>query len=581
MAKRDLMMRADGKHGQALPRDPPGANGKLGQALPEGGGHCGEALGAMSEEPAPQYDRLALAMHDHGEATMECFIKHQMMVILQPFVGHIKEVDVNISHFEERLNATEKDLLANGKCVEQFKADLSSFRSDLKRTESNIAAAHDEAEACMKRDELLEQSVQQANSLSQRIHEQVVDIEAIMPELRRGLANQESESQSMRANMDRINDYVSKDLKRTLDRLSNELKDHQSVQGATASEIEKLRRDHAHHDHILVETRQAVEQGRAQSAGLQKSVELLREGEAHLGSRLEGWKNQWSKLHPAVEDMKKENACLRQHYDHHEATIFAMQRDFHTTFQLVEELRGKSEKAGIDLDNIREILDETRQGLNSTQIHLSKTNQSLGATQTGLQRAENDLQKAANKIEGLDTRHVRLSHCLDQTNSAMGELTRDFKRTTGTVQSLHHEVQKAHDTLSATRNQVDDAHAGLQGLRTNLGRSNDTIKKLEHGVQLCRAGFSGLQRGFVETGSHVTNQKLTLPKLSTPSPKSCCPTPRGPLTDLDTTTLRGTNSTGDTLNSFSDETLRFSTRRNTPSSSCYEDQLAQKLLSQA
>jgi len=45
--------------------------------------------------------------HHKGEASMENFIKHQMMAILQPFADHVQELDAHLTKLSEDLQQTD------------------------------------------------------------------------------------------------------------------------------------------------------------------------------------------------------------------------------------------------------------------------------------------------------------------------------------------------------------------------------------------------------------------------------------------------------------------------------------------
>eukprot|EP00927_Polykrikos_kofoidii_P065652 TRINITY_DN61382_c0_g1_i1.p1 TRINITY_DN61382_c0_g1~~TRINITY_DN61382_c0_g1_i1.p1 ORF type:complete len:529 (+),score=83.72 TRINITY_DN61382_c0_g1_i1:94-1680(+) len=526
----------------------------------------------MAESLESQRSDLASTAREHGEATMESFIKHQMMIILQPFVNHIQDVDTQISNVADRVNSTDMKVLGHDKSIGELKAEIVELRSDLKKTDSQIASAHAGVQSCVNREELIQQGMESANGFAQRLHDKLADIDAHVSELQRNLGEQECDNQFLKANVQRTNDLLSNEIKCTLERLGSGLKDLHGSHAGSAAEVDKLRKDHDHHASLLVGTRQVVDQGRLHSAGLQKAIEELREMEAQLSSRLEGWKNQWSKLHPGIESLRKDNARLKQQCEQHESAIFTLQKGNHTSFELVEKLQNRCEKLGGDMSQLGYGLADNCEGLSKVQEQLAKTHDVVEATQSRLQRAESDAQKASTRMDSLDAKHSSVSSSLDKTNTDVSELACDHKVARGTLQCLQHELQKANDTLSIARGHIDGTQAGLQGFKTELARTNEAIKKLDQGVEMCRAGFSGLQRGFVETGSHVANQRLTLPRLPMTSPKGVSsPRDKAVAVSAAANLSSGTLQSASGLDSFGCESARYSSGRtcSTTASSCY------------
>jgi len=76
------------------------------------------------------------------------------------------------------------------------------------------------------------------------------------------------------------------------------------------------------------------------------------------------------------------------------------------------------------------------------------------------------------------------------------------------------------------RSQLEATNSNIYGVRSELGRTNEAVQRLDHGVELCHAGFSGLQKGFAETGNHMSSRPMTLPKLPSGPPGVAMRSPR-------------------------------------------------------
>merc|ERR1712113_601600 len=81
-------------------------------------------------------------------------------------------------------------------------------------------------------------------------------------------------------------------------------------------------------------------------------------------------------------------------------------------------------------------------------------------------------------------------------------------------QSLQRDLDKTNESVSNVRSEIDTANTNFNELRADLTKTIETMNRIDRGVELCHAGFTGMQKGFVETGTHISNKPMTLPKLS-------------------------------------------------------------------
>lgn len=444
---------------------------------------------------------------------MESFIKHQMMVILQPFVDQVQDLDAKIAQLGDRLQRTDNGLANNRAALEATNGDVSELRCGLKESNSKLASLREGIDTCVKNEDMLQQGVEFANGHVARLHQQLEGTEGLVRELQRTSGEGQCELQALRANLQRTSDSVTNDLRRGVDQMGEELFELKCSQSKGTAELEKLKGEVDRNGLLLHDTRKVVDTNTTTTTVLQKNSQEISAREAQLSAKLEGWKQQWSKLHPALEAIRKDTAFLKQGHDHHDSVVHGLQQGYAHTGNLIESLRESHTKLGKDVQSAQQDLSVTQQGVTDLRDGLDRATKFSNDLHTSLQKTEQDLNRTNLKLDGLETRHVALQESFDKTSGAVSELKTEHRKSVSSVQTLHHELEKTNETLCTARNQIDSTNMNLYGLKGDLGRTNDNVQRLDHGVELCQAGFSGLQKGFVETGTHITSRPITLPKL--------------------------------------------------------------------
>jgi len=463
-------------------------------------------------------------MRRSSEVTMESFIKHQMVVILQPFIDHVQSLDAQLTELSDRLELTNTHLEQTNSAVDGAKAELKDMREGLvSRTNDRVKALFEGLERCKQDQEQLQQSLEHANGWLQRMQNQSDSSAVTLPELQRGLGRLEHDVHSLAANLERTDGEVGRAVKQDLARVGSELQELRSKDEKAAAELEQLRRDLERDCQLLRETRQATDANSVNVSHLQKGLGEMTSREAQLGARVEGWKLQWSKISPAIESLRKETAVLKQQGEHHTAVMHGLQQSYATTFGTVEALEGSHGKLRGDLRELREGLTATQRGLDEAHEGLGQATAFSNKLHTALEKTCGDVGRSAARLDSLDARHEALSGGLERAASTVADLSREHRSYAAHVQNLQQDLQRTNETLSTARSQLDAAHSGIQGLKSELGRTNDTVQRIDHGVEICHAGFSGLQKGFAETGTHMSTRPLTLPKL----PRGDLRSPRG------------------------------------------------------
>jgi len=319
--------------------------------------------------------------------------------------------------------------------------------------------------------------------------------------------------QALRANLQRTSDSVTNDLGRGVDKMADELYELKCSHSKGTADLEKVKGEVDRNGLLLHDTRKVLDTNTAATTILQKSTQEITAREAQLSAKLEGWKQQWSKLHPALEAIRKDTAFLKQGHDHHDSVVHTLQQGYAHNGNVVEALRDSHAKLGKDVQSVQQDLNLTQQGVADLRDGLDRATKFSNDLHTSLQKTEQDLKRTNMTLDGLETRHVALQDSFDKTNGVVSDLKADHRKSVSSVQTLHHELEKTNETLCTARNQIEHANMNLHGLKGDLGRTNDNVQRIDHGVELCQAGFSGLQKGFVETGTHIASRPITLPKL--------------------------------------------------------------------
>lgn len=248
-------------------------------------------------------------------------------------------------------------------------------------------------------------------------------------------------------------------------------------------------------------------------ASLQKNAQEGSNREANLGARLECSKQQWAKVETKLEALIKDQAFLKQRCEHHDATIFLLQQADATAFSNVESLQGAHDKLNGEVLALQQKLSATQKDLNDTRDELGKATGFANNLHSGLQKTYHELHKTAMKLDGLESKQTTLADIVEKSNGNLAELTRDHHKSINSMSALQNELEKTNETLSSARGQLDITSGNLHIVKCDLGRTKETVQKLDQGLEHSHACFTGLQKGFEETGIHIARRPSNLPKI--------------------------------------------------------------------
>jgi len=252
---------------------------------------------------------------------------------------------------------------------------------------------------------------------------------------------------------------------------------------------------------------------------LQRHFQDMTAREAQLGARVEGWKHQWSKINPALDALNKDAAQQRQQTEHQDHLIHGLQTAYATTFQNFEALQSAQREDRGELKALNESNTSVLRGLEETREDLGKATSFSNNLHTALERTNGELGLASRRLLSIEGAHGRLNENYERTKGHVGDLLSHHRNTAANMQVIQEDLHRTNDTLSTTRQQLEAAGANLNNIRGDLGRTNENVRRLDHGLEMCNSTFTGLQRGFVETGTHMSSRPITLPRLPAKSPR--------------------------------------------------------------
>lgn len=443
---------------------------------------------------------------------MQDFIKHHMMVILQPVINQVEALHGGFEALTDSLSKTDKDLGDIMNDQKALKANLFDLKDDvIERTNGRIRKLNDAMDRFVANHECLHSMHEDTKGQVRSLHEQLGTVSGAQPGLQRTLQQLGEELQAVRAAGDRTAGELEMYINHPIVQMCSDLQELKKADGRKESDITTLQADLAKKGQALQETKEALDKNVGVTSSLMQEFQDMVEREAQMGARVEGWRHQ---LNPAIDRLRKDASVMQQQLDHYHTVMEGLQQGYATTFSSLEAVEDKHHKLAGFCDGLKENLAGTQSG---------KATSFSNNLHTVLERTMGDLSRTSKKLEGIESRHDMLSEHLVKTTGDLADLVRDHKSSSDSIQVLAQDLRRTNDSLSPTKGQLEATATGLQGMRTELGRTNDAVQRLDHGVELCHAGFSGLQKGIQETGNHMLNRPTTLPKL----PQDRLRSPRG------------------------------------------------------
>mmetsp|Transcript_90611 Transcript_90611/g.142151 ORF Transcript_90611/g.142151 Transcript_90611/m.142151 type:complete len:501 (-) Transcript_90611:24-1526(-) len=450
----------------------------------------------------------------YGEVSMESFIRHHMIVILQPLSEQVQDLEERFNRLAEGVHRSDADAADMLRRLDDNICETSKLQDGLGLANVNLSKARQALGEASERDEMLQTGLELANGFAQRLHNKLELCAGAVPDLQKGLNEIECQMQGLRANVQRTSDTVVIDMQGSLDRMSSELQDMQASHLTERADVGQLRSGLDENSKHLQDMRELFQNVSSRDASLQRGFDELLSRENQMSARVNDWKTQWSKLQPKLEAVTKDTGHLKQLIEHHEGTICRLQQGYATSFSSIEALQKQQVQLGFHVQSLQDSLSGAQRDSNDTREGLCRAKQFSNTLQGGLQKTENEVRRICLKVDGLETKIGNLFNTFEKTNGCVAELSKEHRRSVNSVQSLKLELEKTNENLSCARGQMEATENHLNGLKGEFGRTSEVIQRLDQGVELCQASFVGLQRGFVETGTHISRRPSALPKLT-------------------------------------------------------------------
>jgi len=450
----------------------------------------------------------------HGEVSMEAFVKHQMMVILQPFIEQVQQLDSRIAQAEERSETTDGFLSGLKTELDRSKEVVKDFTSALQKVDGRVDGVKEGLEQSAHNHELLHHGVEHTNGWVQRIQDQLNAVAAEVREVKSIAGCFEQRLDAVEGSLNRTDDHVKLDIEGELAKLGGETQELRRQCGSNSGDLQRFKEEFGHKSELLQETRILVDKNVAAIGGLTRSHDMQTARESEMRKQFDGLKSQWSRLYPTVEAIEKDAKFLKQRLDQHDSLVHTLQQNHATNHSNHEALHGAHDRTWREVQMLSQSVKSTKDLVEENRNALARTSDFANALHAGLDKVCADVITTSSRLEGVDKKYIAMKDGLDKANAMTIEVRGDLRRTASDIAHQRHELEKTHEAMNGLRQLLDSATERLSGLTGDVGLANEAVQRLDTSMELCKAGFSGLQRGFVEAGAHLTSRPLTLPRLS-------------------------------------------------------------------
>jgi len=447
-----------------------------------------------------------------GADSMENFIKHQMMAILQPFADHVQELDAHLTKLAEDLHQTDLNVTSTQKGLESTNGNVLEMRNGLKKTNARLTTVREGLEKCNHNNQLLQQGLEGTNSNVQRINSSLESTIGAVQELQRGLKEADTDIVMLQSDMKKTNEHIDHTVMQGLDRTNGALSDLTTNFTNQCSNIEALKHEIDLRNQFLQDTRHTLEQNNVRTTVLQKHFEELSKQDKELSAKLQDTCHQLTKTQRGLQATDTDVAKLYQALEQNDAATHALQQGHAATSQSLVNLTRAHEKDLANIVFLQKDLVKAHQQLADTENNLSKTTSLANNLHNGLHKTDGELHKTALQLDGLDLKHHALQDSFEKTSGTVGDLMRGHRKAVSNVEILQHELEKTNETLTTTRNHLEESRMDLHAVKDNLSKTNGTMQKLDLGVEFQHACFAGLRKGFQET--QLSTKPTMLPKLT-------------------------------------------------------------------
>mmetsp|Transcript_48313 Transcript_48313/g.121695 ORF Transcript_48313/g.121695 Transcript_48313/m.121695 type:complete len:517 (+) Transcript_48313:66-1616(+) len=457
--------------------------------------------------------------HRRGsEASMQSFISAQLTVILHPILERMESLEKVAVNVSDRLSEAGRDIACNKGLGEENSAALIDARGRMDLMEGRMSVIQHNLDEVAKKTASLRQDIDAGGKDLKIWRDRLEDPETGI------LANLQGRIQSVNDNLRALQRFIEEDDKSALtsleqgfERAEAALKELREGQDSTQAEVMRLKSEVSQNSAHLHETRHVADKTRAAAAGLQRGIEEVMGREAQLGVQLNAWKDQWSKLHPELQVVCRDVDHLKRRCDHHDAAIHGAQQASAANAAHAAELSAAHTAFRGDVHTLRGEISETAKGLAQARQGLHEAVKFSNFLHSNVEEHGRVLRKTTENLDALEQRHSSALDDLEKAREEISVTRTETAKSASAVCAVQQDLERTKEDLNSARSDLVSTSCHLDGLRGELGKTRKTVDRLDHGMDFCRAGFSGLQKGLQATGVHLQSRhSVVLPSLNSP-----------------------------------------------------------------
>jgi len=474
----------------------------------------------------PLSDAARLAHREQSERGMESFITEQLHTILQPVLARLEEIDERMDKLDAGVHAAHTDIARNRMKVDTNYGGIDSLVERMRKVEEKSKQLEESiAETDEKTDNVLLE-VTKTKTDVQLTTTRLEDKETgALPMLEVAVQRLEEKQNQARRHLEAVASIVDDHpLKKDIADLRAQFQASTGDNSNQAQENARLQKDIDGIIQTIQDVHQTAENNRMHGTALQKSVQDVAAREGQLHQLLNGWKDQWSKLHPEIQACAKGINEVKTRSDHHDSAIHSIQHGCIHNAKGVEALHHNLDLTRSEMLSLKQELDAAQGDATTNREGLDEARKAALALRGELDGVARGLQKTAVGVERLDSRSAAVLEHVQKNTSAVASVQSEHRQAVAMVQTVQRDLERTKDNLTATKTDLASASSNMEVLKTDLRGANATLHRLDHGVEFCHAGFSGLQKGFMATGTHIqqrdVRKAVALPSVTTPRPAS-------------------------------------------------------------
>lgn len=454
---------------------------------------------------------------------MESFITQQLQTILQPVLAHIEDIDDKVGKLDVGLGKVNADIGRNVNLIESSNERIGTLQARVIEAENKIAPLTDAMAENDRKTESVSRDVNAMRADVSQTHKRLEDAEhGFLPKLQQDVAQLQEKAMQARRHLEAVAAIVDDHpLKKEVLDLSTLVKSATLERSGIDLSLQRLQQDVDDIHRTMQDINQVAEKNRVHSSALQKGLQDIAAREGQLQHQLNGWKDQWSKLHPEIQVCVKDIGQLKTRTDHHDAAIHSIQQGCLHNSKGVDLLQHSQDGMRVDVQAVSKDLITTQGDMAAIREGLADATTVANSLHASWEEVSSKLRKTTTLIESVDNRNVAVVADLEKMNHVVMDLQREHRKSVNAVQSVSRDLERTKDALTSTRTDLASANSNMESLKGDLGSTKNVLHRLDHGVEFCSAGFSGLQKGFMATGTNIQQRKsVALPTVTTPRPRS-------------------------------------------------------------